>query len=101
MEFAEWCTAHGVRLLLTFPAYSRVSDVDTEFAKTFMARLVAGYRKLGVPVIGRPEDFYYDPTWFWDTRYHLKPEYAEISTMQRIAELRRFFVRGDGHSVQR
>lgn len=98
-DYADWCRNEGVRLILTYPAYAHLWDVDKPAAHSFMDLLVAAYSKLGVPVVGNPYEYVYDGSWFYDTRYHLKRRYSEISTMQRAKELRALIQASAGRHV--
>jgi len=90
-DYAAWCHRHGVRLILTYPAYAHLWDVDTAAAHAFMNRLQQAYVAIGVPVVGQPYEYVYDGSWFYDTRYHLKRQFSEISTIQRARELQVYF----------
>jgi hypothetical protein len=90
-EFAAWCKVRGVRLMLSYPAFGRRSDLESPGGKAFLAKLEAFYRSTGAIVVGRPTDYMYDMSWFYDSRMHPKPEYAERYTMQRVRELRPYF----------
>ena len=92
-SFVAWCKGHGVRLILSYPPFARLPDLELPSAKAFFAALRRFYQGTGAIVQGKPEDYFYDPSWFQDTRKHLKLEYAERHTRERIRLLRPLFAR--------
>jgi hypothetical protein len=90
-DYAAWCRRNGVRLILTYPAYAHLWDVDTAAAHKFLEQMQKDYAAVGVPVVGQPYEYVYDGSWFYDTRYHLKRQFSEISTIQRARELAAYF----------
>lgn len=66
--FIQWARSHDIKVVATwpntiyFPAYEQASGFSD----------IAGfYKRLGVPVIGRPQDAMYPTNLFHDTSYHL------------------------------
>jgi len=87
-EFAHWCRPRGVRLVLSYPAVAWGPDLETTAARTFFAKLERLYASVGAEVQGTPESFFYDRSWFQDSRVHLKLQYAVLHTRQRATLLR-------------
>ena len=67
-SFVEWSRSHGVNVVATWPntIYFPAYEVAPGFAD-----IASFYRRLGVPVIGRPQDAMYPTVLFHDTSYHL------------------------------
>ena len=86
-EFAGWCRSHGVRRVLSYPAVAWGTDLETPAARTFFAKLERFYASVGAEVQGTPESFFYDRSWFQDSRVHLKLRYAVLHTQQRAKTL--------------
>jgi hypothetical protein len=67
-SFVEWARDHGVKVVATwpntiyFPAYEHASG---------FAEITSFYKRLDIPVIGRPQDAMYPTNLFHDTSYHL------------------------------
>ena len=87
-SFKDWCDAHHVRLLLTYPSTIRFSDYGLPAPQRELARSRAFYAGLGVPVLGAPEEFMYDRSHFFDTIYHLNSVGETHRTAQLLALLR-------------
>ncbi len=86
-EFAGWAKARGICLVmlpspfLVKPDYA-TDPVERRFYETLPARISA----LGIPYIGRPSDFLYPESWFFNTEYHLL-DWARARHTERIIAL--------------
>jgi hypothetical protein len=67
-SFVEWARSRGVNVVATWP--NTIYFPAYELAPGF-AEITSFYERLGVPVIGRPQDAMYPMNLFHDTSYHL------------------------------
>lgn len=79
-EFIDWCHSRQIRVLATFPNTIYFSDYENGSLQKATSFLKEKYRSLGVPVLGEPRTFLYEPSDFFDTNYHLTSEGAEKRT---------------------
>jgi hypothetical protein len=86
-EFVAWCNEHNVTVLASYPSIVYFKEYDEHnYEKKF--KLVQDfYDELGVAQLGRPEDFFYDASLFFDTSYHLTSQGMKQRTEFIIAEL--------------
>jgi hypothetical protein len=81
-SFVDWARSHNIRVVATwpntiyFPAYRLTSGFSeiTDF-----------YKRLGIPVIGRPQDAMYPTDLFHDTQYHLNTTGISRRTSDMVA----------------
>ena len=86
-EFGEWCRAHQVRLVVTFPPTIFVEGAyDDTVVKANADNLIAALQGAGLTTIGRPDDFRYPPDQMFDTAWHLNDVGREAHT-HRLAVL--------------
>ena len=66
--FIQWARSHDITVVATWPntIYFPAYDVVSGFSE-----IAAFYKRLDVPVIGRPQDAMYPTELFHDTSYHL------------------------------
>ncbi len=87
-SFADWCRAHDIRLLATFPATIDFAVYHERRSRQAQAAAVEGYAALGIPTIGTPADFFYPSSHFFDTGYHLDADGADLRTEMLAEKLR-------------
>ena len=85
-DFVAWSRAHGVRVFATWPntRYYRqyANDAAFEQIRDF-------YRKLGVDVVGAPQDSMFANALMGDTIYHLNRTGIRIRTAKLVQALRK------------
>lgn len=67
-SFVDWARTHGVKVVATWP--NTIYFPAYELASGF-AEITSFYERLGIPVVGRPQDAMYPTNLFHDTSYHL------------------------------
>ena len=67
-SFVDWARDHGVKVVATWP--NTIYFPAYELAPGF-AEITSFYERLGIPVVGRPQDAMYPTSLFHDTSYHL------------------------------
>ena len=71
IRFKDWCDAHRVIILATFPPTQDFPAYHLPGAKAEQDRCVALYKDIGIPTLGTPQDFFYPRTLLYDTPFHL------------------------------
>jgi hypothetical protein len=84
--FAAWCASRGVRLLATWPSTLDFPGYHTPTGRRWLRRAEQVYRDVGIETLGRPEDFLYPRSDFFDTAEHLHAD-AMTRHTRRLAGL--------------
>ncbi|PSR19091.1 hypothetical protein C8255_04060 [filamentous cyanobacterium CCP3] len=87
-EFVEWCHQRDITVVATWPNTIWYESYENSVSDSFFNDIIDFYENLSVPVLGRPKDFMYDKSLFFDTRYHLNNEGIQIRTRKTIDLLR-------------
>lgn len=87
-KFVEWCNSNGVKVVATYPNTIYFPVYEQEEHKKFFASIQKFYDELGVPVLGKPQDFMYDYSYFFDSIYHLHDRGTIVRTQQLISLMR-------------
>ena len=89
-KFAAYCRGRNIRLFVAWPAL--MTDPGLSDANPPVPRNVAYIRsqlaKARIDILGRPQDYYLDRVYFFDTQYHLNEEGRAILTSQLVRDLR-------------
>ena len=76
----------GARSYFLYPSYMerafRMGDASIDSLRALIAR------KSKMPMVGKPADFVYPDSLFFDTRYHLNQEGRRIRTIEMIHTIR-------------
>lgn len=83
-EFKTWCDNHNITLMITFPNILDHPDLHSTKHENYYEWMLSYYKKLDMPILGRPQDFFYQPELIYDTFYHLNQEGMTIRTQQMI-----------------
>ncbi|MEB3219529.1 MAG: hypothetical protein VKN72_25290 [Nostocales cyanobacterium 94392] len=83
-EFIDWCNQNNIKLLATWPNTTYFDIYKQEKQQSFLKSITNFYETNNVPVIGKPEDFMYDKSMFYDSNYHLHDRGVKIRTLQLI-----------------
>ncbi len=73
-DFLQWCAAHQVRVLVSFPSYLYFPEYEQAEQRRFFDGIAAWHRKRHIPLLGNAYDFMYQYEDMYDTRYHLNDE---------------------------
>lgn len=70
-NFNQFCAANGVTVYAAFPPTIYYPGMDEKMIQHNSDQLVAGLKSVGIPTLGRPEDFRYEADFFYDTAWHM------------------------------
>lgn len=82
--FANWCNQRKIRLLATWPSTVWFEVYTEPDYQQYFQVFEDFYRELGVTVLGKPDDFMYDKSLFYDSAYHLNDRGMRQRTQQLI-----------------
>lgn len=85
-EFTLWCQQNNIVVLATWPNTIRFEAYSGQSQQLFFQSIEQFYNKLGVPLLGKPEDFMYEKSMIYDTSYHLNDR-GVIQRTKKIIEL--------------
>ena len=85
-EFIDWCKKNNITVIATWPSIVKFDTYQTTGTKDFFQSIENLYQSIGVPVIGKAEDFMYEKPLFFNSVYHLNDEGRDQRTRQ-ILEL--------------
>lgn len=86
-EFAQWCRAHNIQLLATWPNTLWFKEYEQPDYQKFFQAIEDFYKSIGVTVLGNYRDAMYDRSLMYDTlKYHLTDRGVKIRT-QHLIEL--------------
>jgi len=88
-DFLQWCAAHQVRVLVSFPSYLYFLDYEKTGQRRFFDGIAAWHRQRHIPLLGNAYDFMYKYEDMYDTRYHLNDEGRRKRTDKIIELLKR------------
>lgn len=96
-QFYEWCKKAGVRVWITWPPLldNPALDLHAPHVKAHLAKITRRIEALGIPILGKPEDFLYSRDLFSDTQYHLNARGRAMRTETIIQHLRANRLQGD------
>ena len=83
-KFCAWAAAHGVRVIAAYPPLARRPEYSPAVTGGLARWIQDGYAKLGVPMLGKPEDAMYADDQFFDSCYHLTEEGASAHTTNLV-----------------
>ncbi len=69
-EFAAWCKKNGVNLAVTYSSTIDFSEYRTSAYQSTFKKIRDFYKRIDVPVLGEPEDFFFPCDLFLDSPYH-------------------------------
>jgi len=87
-DFNEWCRKNEIVLYVTFPNTVMHEDYKNIYYRVYFDRLEGYFRKNGIRVIGKPENFFFDKELFYDTYYHLNLGGMAFRTKQLVETMR-------------
>lgn len=86
-EFSLWCKKNNIKLYITFPNTIILEEYKEEKYVKYFNNLIAYFNKNNISIIGKPMDTMYPIEYFYDTRYHMNTQGANIRTKDFIQKL--------------
>lgn len=87
-DFTHWCRENNITVLATWPNTIKFEVYRGQGQQAFFQSIKQFYQKLGVPLLGKPEDFMYEKSLLYDTSYHLNDQGVKQRTQQTIKLLK-------------
>ena len=89
LKFKEWCDENNVNIFISWPATVYTKEYDTKEYRDFFSALISYFDKNNFKILGKPQDFIFPQSLFYDTSYHLNNEGMTIRTQKIISLLRK------------
>ncbi|NET83883.1 MAG: hypothetical protein F6J94_18735 [Moorea sp. SIO1F2] len=83
IKFINWCASHNIKVIATWPNTVWFDVYQEPKQQEFFKSIEYFYKRHGVLILGKPEDFMYDKSMFYDTDYHLH----DLGVNQRTKQL--------------
>lgn len=87
-KFIIWCQKKDIKPIATWPNTLKFDIYQEPVKQEFLHEIEKFYDGMKVTVLGKPEDFMYDKSMFYDTSYHLNDRGVRDRTKQIIELLR-------------
>ncbi|NEO92592.1 MAG: hypothetical protein F6K56_21070 [Moorea sp. SIO3G5] len=84
IKFINWCKNHNIKVIATWPNTIWFDVYQEPRKQDFFKSIENFYQRRSVPILGKPEDFMYDKSMFYDTSYHLHDLGVNHRTKQLI-----------------
>ncbi|MEW6492202.1 MAG: hypothetical protein AB1589_06765 [Cyanobacteriota bacterium] len=88
INFIKWCRKNQIKIVATWPNTIWFDDYREKSKQEFLQKLGEFYREQGISILGKPTDFMYDKSMFFDTNYHLNDKGVRYRTKTLINLLR-------------
>lgn len=85
-NFINWCKQKHIKVIAAYPALMYNQDYEGNNAKNTFAMIKEFYKKEDVPILGEPQDFFYEEKMIYDSCYHLNRGGATVRS-KKISEL--------------
>lgn len=82
-DFISWCSKNNIKVITTWPNTVWFNVYKEQKQQDFLISIKKFYEELKIPVLGKPEEFMYDKSLFYDSRYHLN----DVGVRQRTQQL--------------
>ena len=83
-EFVQWCQTNHINVIAVWPSTVWYDVYQEPSYQEYFKSLEDFYKNLKIPTLGKPKDFMYDKSMFFDTNYHLNDEGMRHRTEQLI-----------------
>ncbi|MCP2730045.1 hypothetical protein [Limnofasciculus baicalensis] len=83
-NFVDWSNTNQIKILATWPNMLWFDVYQKDTYQTFFKSLEDFYDQIKVPIVGKPRDFLYDKSLFYDRIYHLNDQGVHHRTRQLI-----------------
>jgi hypothetical protein len=97
-EFVKWCKTNRIKVIAIWPSTVWYDLYKEPSQQEFFQKLEDFYKNLKIPILGKPRDFMYDKSMFYDTNYHLNDIGMRYRTKQLIDLLKPYL--GDTDKVK-
>jgi len=87
-KFVDWCHKNNIKVIATWPNTISFEVYKESRYQEFFQSIEDFYKNLSVPLLGKPIDFMYDKSMFYDSVYHLNDRGVSHRTRQLIDLLR-------------
>ena len=87
-DFIKWCENQQVKLLVTWSGTIWFESYREKEKQEYFKSLEYFYHQQGVAILGKPIDFMYNKSMFYDTSYHLNEQGVKQRTHKLISLLR-------------
>jgi hypothetical protein len=87
-NFIKWCGNKQIKVLVTWPGTIWFETYREKKKLDFFDSLEYFYRQQDISILGKPIDFMYNKSMFYDTSYHLNQQGVHQRTQQVINLLR-------------
>jgi hypothetical protein len=87
-KFINWCQEKDIKVIVTWPNTVKFDSYKERVNQEYFQEIEKFYDGMKVPVLGKPEDFMYNKSMFYDTSYHLNDRGVRYRTQQIIELLR-------------
>ena len=86
-EFSLWCKKNNIKLYITFPNIIILEEYKEEKYVKYFNNLIEYFNKNNIKIIGKPMDAMYPIEYFYDSKYHMNIQGANIRTKDFIKKL--------------
>ncbi|NEQ35658.1 MAG: hypothetical protein F6K40_04845 [Okeania sp. SIO3I5] len=83
-EFVNWCHQNNIEVIANWPNTVWFEEYKKPEAEKYFQSIQDFYQLIEVPIIGKPIDFMYDTSFFYDTTYHLNDRGTRLRTKKLI-----------------
>jgi hypothetical protein len=81
-DFDIWCKNNDIRCYITYANTIFFKEYNSISYRNYFRELQEYFNDYNILTIGRPYDFFFDKTLFYDTQYHLNQQGVTIRTRQ-------------------
>jgi hypothetical protein len=69
-EFVNWCSQNNIKVIATWPNTIWFEEYAQPETEKYFQSIKDFYQSINVPILGEPQYFMYDRSFFFDTIYH-------------------------------
>lgn len=84
ISFIKLCKSKNIKVIATWPNTIWFEAYNGKEQQEYLHKIEKLYNRFQVPVIGKPRDFMYDKSLFYDSAYHLNAKGVRQRTQQLI-----------------
>ncbi len=84
IKFYNWCKKNHIKVIATWPNTVWFEVYKERSYQDFFQKIKNLYASMEIPLLGNPEDFMYEKSMFFDTKYHLNDRGVRYRTQQLI-----------------
>lgn len=87
-KFVDWCRQNNIQVIAMWPNTIWFDVYREARQQEFFQSIEDFYQRIGVKLLGKPEDFMYDKSMFYDSNDHLHDRGVRLRTKQLIELLK-------------